>query len=84
MGFPLKHKEFVRMVVVAKGGPRRDRVGDHYTARFRKHHPQITTTVGHTIDRDRVLAITYGNINGYFNRRDNTSHHNQIVLILSF
>jgi hypothetical protein len=47
LGFPPKYKELTRMVVsmLNSKGQRCDRLGDHYTTRFLKRHPQVATTI---------------------------------------
>ena len=81
LGFPPKHKELVRMVVAIRqneNGVQHHRLGNHFTMRFLKRHPQIATTVAHAMNRDRVMAINRGNINGYFNRLYDVIHRNHI------
>ena len=60
LGYPPKRKELRRMIVQILNNPegtRCDKVGDHYTSRFLKRHPLITTTVARSVDRDQVLDL---------------------------
>jgi hypothetical protein len=70
LGFPPKHKELTRMVVsmLNSKGQRCDRLGDHYTTRFLKRHPQVATTVAWAMDRDRVLVMNAASLETFFER----------------
>jgi hypothetical protein len=59
-------------------GQRCHRVGDHYTTRFLKRHPQVATTVARAMDRDRVLALNTASLENFFERLQDCIRHNNI------
>ena len=64
----------------AEGKPEEyHRLGDHYTARFLKGHPEFTTTVACTTDCNRVLALNKESLKTYFDNLERCISRNKIL-----
>jgi hypothetical protein len=59
-------------------GQRCDRLGDYYTTRVLKRHPQVATTVARAIDCDRVLAMNVASLDTFFERLQDCISRNSI------
>ena len=55
------------------------RLGDHYTARFLKRHPEVATTVARATDRNRVLAINKESLKTCFDNLERCISRNKIL-----
>ena len=80
-GAPPKHhivKEMASTVIQGRGTPSTTTPGKNWVTRFVKRQEEISTKVGHPMDRDRLLAMDERKITEHFNKLRDTISRNKI------
>jgi hypothetical protein len=81
-GAPPKHKNVDKMataVIQSRGTPATTTPGHHWVTRLIKRHDEISTKVGHPMDRDRLLAMDERKITQHFDKLRDTISRNKIL-----
>jgi hypothetical protein len=81
LGLGPKHRVFRQMVISVinnREGPRRDHMGDHFTARLLKRHPNVAASVMKATDRLRMVSCTTKGVIDHFKQLYDVIHRYNI------